>query len=373
MSQLPEKITSVHDLLARRFAAQHLARRPRAGLAAVARHVVGLQAQDVGAVRLSARARSSSLTLPVVRREKAVVRTWLMRGTLHLVAVADARWLLSLFGERNVRAGARRRAELGLDERTCARALDVLPEILTGRSLARADLVAEVAARKVRIDPAGQAPAHLLAYAAGRGVVCRGPDLDGDEPGYVLLDEWVPAAQPPPSSGDEADEALAQLARRYLTAFGPAAPADLAAWSGLPLGAVRRGWSALPSADLVEAADGLWMLRDAPKPESGPVVRLLPAYDTYLLGYRERPVPAAYAKRIQAGGGVVHPAVVVDGAVAGRWRLVRSRDAATVEVEPFGRALDGLRELLEAEAADLGRFLGSAGASDRSTPALIMK
>lgn len=317
----------------------------------MARHAVGLQAQDVGAVRLSARARSSSLTLPVVRREKTVVRTWLMRGTLHLVAVEDVRWLLSLFGDRNIRAGARRRSDLGLDDRTCARALDVLPDVLRGRSLSRAEIVAELARRRVRIDPAGQAPAHLMAYAASSAVICRGPDLDGDEPGYVLLDEWAPAAAP------SADEALALLARRYLTAFGPAAPEDLAAWSGLPLGDARKAWSAV-GADLVDDRGGLSLLPGTSQPVDGPVLRLLPAYDTYLLGYRQRPVPAAYAKRIQAGGGVLHPSVVVDGRIGGRWKLTRSKKGVTVGVEPFGTALDGLGDLLEAEVADLGRFLG---------------
>ena len=330
-------------LLSRRFAAQGLSHRSRETVTELAGRLAGLQAQDTGALRLSVRARVTGLTAEQVRAEcaepGALVRTWLMRGTLHLVPAVDVRWMLDLFGARNVAANAGRRKQLGLDEKTCRKAMAALPEILDGgAALSRADLVKELLDRKVPIDPSGQAPAHLMAYAAGHGLICRGPDLDRDEPGYVLLDAWAPAAR-------EVDDPVAELARRYAAAYGPADAQDFASWSGLPLSTAK---AAFPQ--IAKVARG----------QSGsPVVRLLGAYDTYLLGYRDRTpaLDAAYAKRIQAGGGVIHPSVCVDGRIAGRWRLERKR-AARVVVEPFGSTLDGLREQLQAEAADVGRFLG---------------
>jgi hypothetical protein len=176
----------------------------------------------------------------------------------------------------------------------------------------------------------------------------------------VLLEEW---AGPGRVLGP--DEALAELARRYLGGHGPAAPEDLAAWSGLALGRARRAVE-LAAGDLREVELGgrrLWEPAGAAAVRSpaGPVVRLLGRFDDYLLGWRDRDLvlDPAFARRIQAGGGWIHPAVVVDGRVAGTWRSRRTGGRLEVAVEPFaGRLPGGTRPALEAEAADLGRFLG---------------
>lgn len=317
--------------------------------------MVGLQAQDIRAARLAVRARASGLTAATVHAasgDGAVVATWLMRGTLHLVAAADVRWLVTLFGPRNLAAGARRRRELGLDAQTCTTALAAIERILAARGpLSRGDLVAAVNAAGVPVDPSGQAPAHLMAYAAARGLICRGPFLTGDEPGYVLLDQWVP---PQPDLDDDA--ALAELTRRYVTGFGPTTPADLATWSGLPLGAAGRGF-ALAATDLAEVAPGTFVLAGTlpPSPSSEPVARLLGAYDTYLLGYRDRAVvlDKAYATRVAPGGGLIHPALLVDGRAVARWRLCRT----DVAIEPFVPLDPAWTAAIDAETADLAHFL----------------
>jgi Winged helix DNA-binding domain len=362
-----------------RMRAQRLAgRRPR-DVAELVRAVGGLQAQDTPASRLAVRPRSTGLDEAAVRRacdhDRSVVRTWAMRGTLHMVAAEDAGWLVALLGRGFAAGNRRRRLQLGLDDRLCERALGVLPAVLGGGPLSRADLVRALAAKGVEIPPKGQAPAHLVGYAAMRGLVCRGPDLDGDEPSYVLLEDWVGAGRggpgdrrggPPVDRVLDPEDALAELARRYLAGHAPAAPEDLAAWSGLALGQARRAFQ-LAGAELEEVElDGqtLWVPAGTPaarSPAGGPVVRLLARFDDYLLGWRSRdPVlDLGFARRIQAGGGWIHPAVVVDGRVAGTWRARRAGDRLDVTVEPFGDRLPpGTGPGLDAEVADLGRFLG---------------
>jgi len=318
----------------------------------VVRRVVGVQAQDVRAARLQVRARSVGLTgadVDAAVSERAVVATWAMRGTLHLLAAEDVHWIVLLLGPRFAARNAGRRKQLGLDDEVCTKGLAALQDVLcAGGPMVRADLVAAVAARGVRLDPKSQAPAHLLSYAAMQGLLCRGPAGPGGEPTYVLLDDWVAAGEPL----DEQSAAV-RLAQRYLAGFGPAAAEDFAAWSGLPLGVARQAFDSLDAT--FASCGGV----EATRAEAGPSVRLLGHFDTYLLGYRSRElaVPPEFDRQIQTGGGFIMPAVLVDGRVVGTWRQQQRAGRIEVNVQPFTtlakRVLPGLRR----EVSDLGRFL----------------
>jgi hypothetical protein len=346
---------------------------PAGDVARVVRECGGMQAQDASAAALAVRARSLGLTAADVDRarveERTIVRTWAMRGTLHLVATADLDWLLALFGPVFIRAGQRRRAALGLDDTTCARGVAALRDTLAAEGpLTRAALVERLAPHGIRL--AGQAAPHLLAHAALQGIVCYGPD-EGREPTYVLLDDWLPRHE-----AVAREAALGELARRYLAAYGPAGPTDLAAWTGLPQADVRAAWQQIadeliavtvagrPAALLKTRAAG----PDDPLP--GPGVRLLPGFDTYLLGYQSRDLVLArpHARRIHPGGGIIHPALLVDGRVLGTWRARRRRTGLTVEVTPFADLPSSVRPALAAEAADIARFLGLPGGELTITP-----
>jgi hypothetical protein len=348
-----------------RLRAQRLTGPPATAVQPLVAALGGVQAQDQVAAALALRPRSRGLDAQAVWRardeDRSVVWTWAMRGTLHLVAAADVGWILALLGPIFVAAGRRRRLALGLTDELCERALADLREILAaGGPLPRSELVRRLAGRGVAIDPAGQAPAHLVAYAALRGAVCR----VGDEPAYALLDEWLGAAAP---GALEPDRALAELTRRYLGAHGPAGAADLAAWSGIGLRRARRGLE-LVAGELraVPTASGPgWMLAAAPQPSRAarPQVALLGHFDPYLLGYAERDLvlDRRFARRIQAGGGFVQPAVLVDGRVVGTWRRQRSGDRLDVALELFEEEQpEGTASALEREAADVARFLGAA-------------
>lgn len=375
MSDVTESLTAGH-LRALRLRAHLLTGLSARSVAAAAGHLGGLQAQAAPPARLAVRARTSGLTAADVDRAsgpaREVTRTWAMRGTLHMVATRDVRWMVSLLGPVFAARGRRRREQLGLDDATCERALTALATILAGSPpLTRAGLVTRLAAEGIPVDARTQQPPHLLAYAAGRGLICRGPDGPGEEPTYVLLDEWAGDA---PSLGR--DEALAELARRYLGGYGPAGPADFAAWSGLPAADSKRAWEllALELTPVTASGQRLSALAgghggDAPaggggaEAPAGPAARLLGHFDPYLLGYRDRGLvlDTAYARRIQAGGGFIQPAVIVDGRVAGTWRLARDarRGTVLITVEPFTALPQASRAGLAAEAADVGRFLGA--------------
>jgi hypothetical protein len=336
---------------------------PTDRVASVVAAVCGVQAQDRRAAALAVRARSSGLTAPDVEHarvvDRSVVRTWAMRGTFHLLAADDVGWLLALLGPRFVAAGGRRFAQLGLDEAQCELGVGAIRRALARHGpRTRAELADDLKAEGLPVERGGRAIVHLVRRAALQGVLCVGPDRDGDE-AYVALPEWVRTDGGGRRSGGDAS--LAEVGRRYLAAYGPAGPHDLAAWSGLPVPRARRAWALLADELTEVSVEGTpaWVLsrnRLDARPERHPSVRLLPAFDTYLLGYRRREwqVDDRHARRVWPGGGWIHPTLAVDGRVVATWRLASGQ----VVVEPFEPLPPAVLRSLESEAADVGRFLG---------------
>jgi hypothetical protein len=291
-------------------------------------------------------------------QDRSVVRTWAMRGTLHLIPASDAGWMIPLFGPVFIRQNRSRRAELGLTDDVSLRAHQGLRDLLADGPLTRAELIDPLT--KLNIPTEGQAIAHLLSRAAMEGLICFGPDR-GSKPTYVLLEDWVPVGDPLPVAA-----AHAELARRYLAAYGPAAPVDLSAWSGLALRDCRAGFD-LISDVLVEAeaaGSKSWLLRDRLGWLDSPVedslaVRLLGGFDTYLLGYRSRElvVLPEQAKRINAGGGLIRPTLLVNGRAAGTWKMKSSKGSLSIVIEPFEPLADAVVSRIDEEVRDLGRFL----------------
>jgi Winged helix DNA-binding domain len=359
-------ILSPAETLALRLRAQRLHPRPPPGtsVAQIVAAVCGLQSQEPKAAALSVWVRSSGLLAGEIERarveQRSVVRTWAMRGTLHLVASDDLGWLLTLLAPRFIAGGSQRRAELGLDEDTSARGIGILRSVLAAQGpLTRAEIVAQLATKDIRL--VGQAAPHLIGLAALQGIICCGPDR-GAKPTYVLLEDWLPRSKPLPRVAG-----LAELARRYLQAFAPAAPEDLAAWSGLPISEARIAWQQI--ADELIACEmlgrPLWMHQTQAGwvdelPLRHLVVRLLPAFDTYLLGYcnRDLVVEPQYARRINAGGGILHPTVLVGGRARATWHSKLQRQQWEVIVKPFADLDREVQPQLQTEVTDLGRFLG---------------
>lgn len=353
------------EVLRLRLRGQQLTGERAGSVSDVVGRVGALQAQSTRAARLAVRPRSEGLDATAVDRAcneaRSVVRTWAMRGTLHMLATPDVGWVVELYRPPPA-IPTRRQRELGLDTDLLTRALPAIREVLSGSGgLTRAALVSGLAGEGVVVDPRSQAPAHLVAYAARQGLICRGPDLTDDEPTYVLLDEWV--GELPPV---ESDEALAALARRYVAAHGPVAPRDLASWSGLPAAVARRAFTLLADElrEVDAAGERAWLpvTADPAAGDDAPCVRLLPHFDAYLLGYRDREaiLPSRFTRRVQAGGGFIRPTVVVDGRVAGTWSTRRTSRGTVVSVQPFERLDARVWPLLEAEAHDVGRFLATS-------------
>ncbi|MDS0294016.1 winged helix DNA-binding domain-containing protein [Halogeometricum luteum] len=324
--------------------------------AAVVKRVCGIQAQDPRSAALSIRPRARTLDAEAVESElhDEVIRTWSMRGTLHLIAAEDLPWLLSLFGPHFAERGPepKRLEEAGLDKGGVETAVATLGRLLDDAGpMTRDEVAAELVDSGIDIDPSSQSPNFLIRRAALRGIIREVAPIDGAV-AYDVLDVEIP----PP--GFDREAALVRLAERYLAAYGPATLDDFVAWTGLGKRDARLGWEEAESvtvtvgdAEMLTTVDG-----SAEPPGATGDLRLLPAYDTYLLGYAaaNRPVPEAHRTDVWPGAGIIRPTIVRDGVVVGTWRLDRSRATSAVEVTSFDE-LD--TDALDEEVADVGRFL----------------
>ncbi len=324
-------------------------------MAQAARLTTAIQAQDPGASRLGLRARAREITerdvLRAIEQDRTVVRSWLMRATVHLVAADDVRWLTSVIGPSFAGKFRKRWLDLGLTPEVLQRTAAALPLLLADGPKTRRAITADLLEQGIGLDLTDpQTSSHILLHATGIGMVCRGPDR-GRDPTFALLDQWLPAAPGGPSG----DEALAELARRYFAAFSPATPADFVTWSGLASSKAI----ALIRDELTPAeTDGhAGFTLGSVQPQRG--LRLLSGFDNYLVGYRARALfmDAEYRDRVYVGG-VIRPTVLLDGSIVGTWRLTRAAKAARVTVSMFSPPSRKVLLAIEDEVADIGAFIG---------------
>lgn len=358
MELSPEHIRAV------RLRAQRLEpRADRAALVETVRAVVGIQAQLTPAMLLALRVRTRGLTVQDVQSaidpERRLVRAWAMRGTLHLLAREDLDGMLAVFGPVFAAKDRRRRLQLGLTDDLCSKGVAAIADMLKqGEPLTRGEIVEQLAARGMVLERKSQAPIHLIAYAALQDAICLGPERPNGESTYVSRAEWFGQR-----TALDRDEALTELVPRYLSGYGPASLHDFAGWSGLPLADAKKGWRSVTVGNgYIEVRSGsqvMWMpegAKDYPL-SSSPVVRLLPAFDAYLLGYgnRDNVVLPKHQSEVYHGGQIV-PVVLVDGLAAGTWRYERKGKRLAISVRAFDDFDAAVRQGIEEEAEDIGRF-----------------
>lgn len=316
--------------------------------------LLAMQAQDYRGGLWSVGLRSSDLTEADVERallDRKIVRTWPMRGTLHLVAAADARWLPELLGPRASQSAAGRRRGLGLDDDAVKKARAAWEAGLSGgRCLGRPDLFALMDAAGV--DSGDQRGPHLLRYFAEQGVLCFGPH-QGRQPTYALLEEWVPDARVL-----DRDEALAELALRYFSSHGPATLDDFVGWAFLTKGDARRGLAAAEKQLQRVEVDGVphWYEGTDTAPTG---VQLLPGFDEYVLGYKNRSAfatPQIMSAVVPGGNGMFKASVLFDGQIVGLWSVKRFARRQEVRVEWFADRPRPAVELLDEAAQRYAHF-----------------
>ena len=361
----PEPVATLDwdAVLAWRMRRQGLVERaPADELLDVAGRLCGLHAQVLSSAELTAWARLDDLPPDAVRaalwERGELVKTWAMRGTLHLLPAAELPlWHAALSTYDHFLKGAWVRAFGFSSPQQVEDLIAAVAGALDGRALTRQELAAAIPQHAEELRESWGA---FLKPAAFRGLLAFAPS-EGQE---------VRFTRPPQGERPPAAEAVREITRRYLAAYGPARREDLSRWWGthaLSAAKAQRRFEALgdevAQVDVegqrcwVLAAD-LDALRDAAPPRAA---RLVPGFDQYVVGANRDVgalLPAAAKPRVYRQAGWISACIVVDGAVAGVWRHERKGGAVEVTLEPFAALPAWARRQVEHDAERLAAFLG---------------
>jgi len=348
------------DICNQRLTNQHLSRQTLEKPSEVVRLLGAVQAQDYGVAKWGVAQRTRNATDAVVEKEitdGTILRTHVLRPTWHFVVAADIRWMLSLTGPRVKMILAHYDRDLGLDEAILRRASAAITKALEGgKQLTRAELAKAMERARIRTDGT-QRLARLVMHAELDGIICSGA-LRGKQFTYALLEERVPPAKPL-----EHDAALVELVKRYFNTRGPATVDDFAWWSGLTKADARKGLHEAESELEHETIEGrqYWFPTPSRLKAKSPAARLLPNYDEYFIGLKDRAAMQATLEALGFGGDVSFlrgHILTIDGQVIGGWARTSSGKKTIVQLKVPVPLDDAERRSIAREAQRFAAFLG---------------
>jgi uncharacterized protein YcaQ len=345
--------------------------------------IAGAQAQMLSAAQISIWARAKIAKIQdldqAIWKHRALVRAWCMRRTMFLLP-ADQ---LAIFvrgtarrPEYHLQAALSRVASREKFDKLLEAIIEILKRPRTRNELATLlnksfgyDLKFKSGggwgdSRKVPWIEVGHASlpvGFLLHVIAARHAVCSGPNV-GNESTFVRADTWITNWK-----DVQQERAEEELVIKYLKAFGPTTVQDFALWIGLYVRDAKVLWSRL--ADKIAQVDvegwKAWMLdSDLSELENSKidqsVVRLLPNFDTFLLGHKSHRniIDQRNQKKIYRAQGWISPVVLVDGKAQGVWSYDQKKSELEIAVKPFSKFSSSVRSQIREEASNLGDFLG---------------
>lgn len=319
-----------------------------------------VQSQDYAGAKWALALRLKDATtdsaLDTAFNEGRILRTHILRPTWHFVAPEDIHWMLELSAPRVHAANAFMYRQLELDRAIQRKSYKVLEKALRdGKQLTRPELGS--ALEKAGITAEGLRLGYFMMAAELDGIICSGARR-GRQFTYALLEERAPHAK-----ALERDESLAELTRRYFATRGPATLQDFTWWSGLTMADAKTGIEMVKSQFEREMWDGktYWLDRSiSPVKAKSPYVHLLPNYDEYFIGFKDRSAIGKLVSPLRPEDNSALNAyiVILDGQIAGGWRRTVKRVAVVIEWKPIAELTDGQHQEIVAAANRYGKFLG---------------
>lgn len=359
---------SVQELASLRLASQAISKPKTQQPLEILRSLGAIQGQDYAQAKWAIALRSAvnEQEIEDLIDQTQIVRTWLMRGTLHMLALSDLRWMLGLFAERLLQQRARRHRELELDAATFVHSRSIIEQALSGgKRLDRRTLLAMLEAEG--IVTSGQRGIHILQQVSLQGVICQ-LNAAKNNPLFVLIDAICPPEDPLSN-----DEAMQRLALNYFRSRGPATLQDFTFWSNLPITATRRALESVSSQLQSRTFNDqtYWLDRELELSGSNPdALYLLPGFDEYLLGYGQRDAvldPSHANKVVPGGNGVFFPIIVYRGRVVGTWKRSVKKDQLSITPQAFEASNQIEQAALQSAADHYAHYLGL------TSPALILQ
>ena len=350
-------------------------RAPVDSLLPVASRLCGLHAQVMSSAELAVWARVEDARREAVQKalweDRTLVKMWAMRGTLHLLPASElSLWHGALRTSRRYLKPALWLKYFGLTMEDLDRVTEAIATALDGRVITREELAREV--RRITGSAAFGAKivesswGTILRPAAISGRLCFGPSL-GPRVRFTRPDTWLAGAGRAPGAPMDPQVATAEVARRFLAAYGPATYHDLARWwSGGGVATARQWIGALGEVVCAVNLEGAraWMLAaDARQARQAAMrsVRLLPMFDPYVVGasYHARQLlPGDFRPRIYRQQGWISAVLLVNGRMEGTWTHEIKGSRVEVVLEPFVPQSLWVRRAAAREAERLAGFLG---------------
>ena len=320
-----------------------------------------MQAQNYSMVKWAVGMRLKSATIQAVEKalhEGEILRTHVMRPTWHLVAAEDIRWMLKLSAQRIISANDSfaKGYDLDIPNELYTKAHDLLEKILCGKKSMTKQEIAEHFNRS-GIVADNHRMTRFMARAEQEGIICSGEDR-GSKCTYALLEERVP-----PMPELTKDESLARLARSYFRSHSPAVLQDFIWWSGLPVSDAKQAVYLIASELTTEQwKEQTWYIHDTCRTRgklSGHI-HLLPSYDEYLLGYKDRTdvLPLEHYSKAFTNNGLFFPIVLHNGQVIGNWDKSVKKKSVDLAYFWFAPDVCSDEELLEQAKQKYAQFLG---------------
>ncbi|HEY3114391.1 MAG TPA: winged helix DNA-binding domain-containing protein [Gemmatimonadaceae bacterium] len=347
------------DVCGQRLAGQHLINQKLQRASEVVQLLGAVQAQDYAPAKWALAQRTRGVTDAEVEKEisdGAILRTHVLRPTWHFVVPADIRWMLELTAPRVRALLAHYDRKLELDAAVLRRSRAVFTKVLRdGKQLTRTELALALTKSGIRADGT-QRLAHLVMHSELDGLICSGPRR-GKQFTYALLEERVP-----PAKKLSRDEALVELARRYFTTRGPATTDDFAWWSGLTKTDAKHGAEAQSKLEQTIIGDRNYWFQPFPLPgkSSSPIARLLPNYDEYFIGLKDRSAIQTKLDMADVEGTLSYlrgHIATVDGQIIGGWDRTLKGKSAIVTVRPMTFLGDAARAAIAREVDRFAKFL----------------
>lgn len=352
------------DAASFRLARHHLIGARSADVVSICGDICGAQAQLTVASYLQMWARNHAVNRTEIEsalwQKRSLVKTHLMRQTLHLIPAADFAVYISALRNCRVADALRVMSRFGIDAEEGHSLTPLILDAVSQGPLGRAAITAAVRPKVSKRVQAWMAKVwSIVRIPVAEGLLCYGSG-EGSEVTLIRTDHWLKKQQLIPE-----ETARVELLRKYLRAYGPATLHDFAHWAGLPAPQVRPLREALGE-ELCEVSldgrqcllfrDDLGLFGKASSTEGS--VRLLPHFDPYLLAHREKDhlLDSRHYKRVYRNQGWISPVVLVDGAVAGIWSYKTKGRKLLVNIEPFGKLTRAVRAKIAQEAEELARY-----------------